>query len=234
MYCTIDGLFSSLPQYWVLPSHELSNSKYRNAHDNRNLWQWLIYPILSQCSIFYPRKTSENHTVFKSFQEFKNETLAKYGLRLISQWAIRSSETMLLANPDIVNEFYEHPTRFKSIPMQLYTIHSECHHPTLGTLEWKGNWILVRYMKVYIWWSRHLLFSVFEVFIVFKWTIVTSANTYSLIPKVDESDKKFIASYVTKSIYEIFEMTSLYKEVLPVLWIFFCEKYFSKIRKMCA
>ena len=150
LYCAIDGLFSSLPQYWVLPSHELSNSKYRNAHDNRNLWQWLIYPILSQCSIFYPRKTSENHTVFKSFQEFKNETLAQYGLRLISQWAIRSSETMLLANPDIVNEFYEQPTRLKSIPMQLYTIHSECHHPTLGTLEWKGNWILVRYMKVYI------------------------------------------------------------------------------------
>ena len=58
--------------------------------------------------------------------------LFKYGLRLISQWAIRSSETILLANPDIANEFYEHPTRFKSIPMQLYTIHSECHHPTLG------------------------------------------------------------------------------------------------------
>ena len=99
---------------------------------------------------FLPPENFRKSYSFQKFQEFKNETLAKYGLRLISQWAIRSSETMLLANPDIVNEFYEHPTRFKSIPMQLYTIHSECHHPTLGTLEWKGNWILVRYMKVYI------------------------------------------------------------------------------------
>ena len=39
---------------------------------------------------------------------------------------------------------------FKSIPMQLDTIHSECHHTTLNTVEWKGECILVKYMKVYI------------------------------------------------------------------------------------
>ena len=29
-----------------------------------------------------------------------------------SYWLIRSSETMVLANPDVVNEFYEHPTNY--------------------------------------------------------------------------------------------------------------------------
>ena len=32
---------------------------------------------------FYRLKTSENHTVFKSFQKSQIETLARYGLRLI-------------------------------------------------------------------------------------------------------------------------------------------------------
>ena len=40
-----------------------SSSKYSNAHDNRNLWQWLIYPILSQCYIFPP----ENFRKIRSF-----------------------------------------------------------------------------------------------------------------------------------------------------------------------
>ena len=30
----------------------------------------------------------------------------------ISHWLITSSETMVLANPDVVNEFYEHPASF--------------------------------------------------------------------------------------------------------------------------
>ena len=61
-------------------------------------------PIL----FFYRYKTSENYTVLKRFQGTKNEALLQYGLRLIylsniSQWLIRSSEIMVLANPDAVN-----------------------------------------------------------------------------------------------------------------------------------
>ena len=38
---------------------------------------------------------------------------------------------------------------FTSVPMELDTIHSECHHMTLNTLEWKGELILVKYTKIY-------------------------------------------------------------------------------------
>ena len=42
---------------------------------------------------------------------------------------ISSSETMVLANPDVVNEFFKLSSSqaFKSIAMQLDTTHSECH-----------------------------------------------------------------------------------------------------------
>ena len=30
----------------------------------------------------------------------------------VSHWLITSSETMVLANSDVVNEFYEHPASF--------------------------------------------------------------------------------------------------------------------------
>ena len=50
---------------------------------------------------------------------------------------------------------------FKTIPMQPDTIHSECHHTTFSTMEWRGEQIFVKYMKVYISWSRHL-FSILK------------------------------------------------------------------------
>ena len=34
---------------------------------------------------------------------------------------------------------------FKSIPIQLDTIHSECYHTMLNTFKWKGERILVNY-----------------------------------------------------------------------------------------
>ena len=52
---------------------------------------------------------------------------------------------------------------FKSIPMQLDNIHSECHRAALNTLQWKGERILVKYMKVHNRCFRHLLFTVFVV-----------------------------------------------------------------------
>ena len=59
---------------------------------------------------------------------------------------------MVLANPDFVNEFFKLSSSqaFKSIAMQLDTMHSECHHRALNTMEWKGELILVKYMKVII------------------------------------------------------------------------------------
>ena len=81
--CTVqlaDELFCSLPPYLLLPSHEQSSSKYWNAYDNRNLQQWLIYPILSQCSVFYPLKSPQSYKVYWSFQEIKGSTLNCNGL----------------------------------------------------------------------------------------------------------------------------------------------------------
>ena len=59
---------------------------------------------------------------------------------------------MVLANPDVVNEFFKLSSSqaFKSIAMQLGTMHSECHDRMLNTMEWKGELILVKYMKVFI------------------------------------------------------------------------------------
>ena len=64
---------------------------------------------------FYHRKTSEYHRVFKSFQEFKNETSAENGYVYtnISHWFLEPSETIVLENLDIVNEFHEYPACFR-------------------------------------------------------------------------------------------------------------------------
>ena len=73
-------------------------------------------------------------------------------LYVIAKFIVSSSETMVLANPDVVNEFFKLSSSqaFKSIAMQLDTMHLECHHRTLNTMEWKGELILVKYMKVFI------------------------------------------------------------------------------------
>ena len=99
--------------------------------------------------------THENFRKPYNFQKFlgpKNEILVWYGLRLICLYKYKSLVDKIEWNNGIGK-----PRRCKSYIL-------ECHHLTLSTLEWKGQQILVKYMKVYIWWCRHLPFSLFKVF----------------------------------------------------------------------
>ena len=115
---------------------------------------------------FVPSETSENHTVFKSFQGFKNETLTHSGLRLICLYKYKSvvevKQWYWQTQASYMN-FLNTQQAFKIMAVQFNNMHmhSQCHHTTLIALEWKGEMILVKYMKVYIRWSMHLLSSVF-------------------------------------------------------------------------
>ena len=86
---------------------------------------------------------------------------------------------------------------FKSIPIQLDSIHSEFHHTTVNALEWKGEHILMKYMKGHTRWSFPSTRWSFPPFpsksyggsngnpLFLTGLFVILANTYSLIAKVD-------------------------------------------------
>ena len=127
---------------------------------------------------------------------------------------------------------------FKSIPMQLDSIHSECHHTTFNTLEWKGERILVKYIKYTfdgpdIYFFRSLEYSLRIFVTATKSYGVGNGNPLFLIgPLQPWQTLTFLSRRLTKVMRTSLQVASritftkslrktyLYKEAFPVLWIF--------------
>ena len=124
-----------------------------------------------------------------------------------------------------------------------------CNHMTLNTLEWKCERILVKYMEVYIGWSRHLLFSVFEVLFthfcysnyIVKWWdgnplfLTGPLQPWQTLTLLSQRLTKVIRTswQVTSRIAFVKFMRGLIFPKKPFQFYgFFCGEYFSKIREI--
>ena len=119
--------------------------------------------------------------------------------------------------------------------------------------RWAHIWmeryrILVKYMKINIWWSRHLLFFVFEVFSthfcynnggrdcnpLFLTGPLQPWQTFTLLSqrltKVIRTSLKVMSRI---AFMKFLRGLSFTKKPFQFYW-FFCEEYFSKIIEICV